>query len=224
MKLLESLKWPLTILFSIALLIVGIVLIGGAALGIPEATQTTVLRWVGGIGAFLAVPLSALLAYLARDSDGDGKPNLLDKAPHDPTNGGTAAVLIFAIAAASIATPTGCGGAQAAVSGQAEVHVATQAPRFEFYAAEDERCGAEHPDDRAAYRDCMSPARAVAAAADTYRELLEAAQDLIDAGNEDEFTAMLPELIDAARHIAEALAAAGAAVPPEVRDIVSTLR
>ena len=46
----------------------------------------------------------------------------------------------------------GCGGPQGAISGQAEVHVATQAARFELYAAEDDRCGGLHPADREAHR------------------------------------------------------------------------
>ncbi len=115
----------------------------------------------------------------------------------------------------------GCGGPQGAISGQAEVHVATQAARFELYADEDGRCGSLHPGDREAYRRCMEPTRAIARAADTYRELLEVAQHLVDVGNEDGFTGALAEVIGAARHLARALAAAGVDVPSDVRDLIA---
>ncbi len=128
---------------------------------------------------------------------------------------------IALLALVGLLLAAGCGGPQGALSGQAEVHVATQAARFTFYGAEDERCGELHPDDREAYRRCMDPSRAVAAAADTYRELLEAAQDVLDAGNEDAFAAKLFEVISAARHLARALSAAGVDVPSEVSDLVA---
>lgn len=117
----------------------------------------------------------------------------------------------------------GCGASQAIVSGQAEVHAATQDLRFDFYAEEDARCGGLHPEDREAYRGCIreGPAGAVASAADAYREVLEAAQDLIDAGNEDGFTAKLAEVVSAARHLARALAVAGVDVPSEVGDLIA---
>lgn len=80
----QGIKWPLTILVGLALVIVGAVLLAGPALGVPDATQEAVLEWVGGAGAILGAPLAALLAYLARDGDKDGAPRVLDRDDSDP--------------------------------------------------------------------------------------------------------------------------------------------
>jgi len=127
MKLLESLKWPLTVLVSLALVIVGAILIGGSALGVSEPIQTTVLGWVGGVGVLLAAPLAVLLAYLVRDSDHDGVPDELQRRRgrrRGPGAGG-ALVLLVAIAAATTLTSTGCGASALAIQADGAAIVGT---------------------------------------------------------------------------------------------------
>ena len=114
----------------------------------------------------------------------------------------------------------GCGEGQRVLSAQATVHVAHQQERFRFYQELDERCGEEF-DVREEYRECMAPARHIARSADSYRAGLLAAQAALDASDEDGFQAMLPDLIEAARRLAEALVAANVPVPQAVLDVLS---
>lgn len=154
---------------------------------------------IGGILLALAGPL------LRRDENRDGIPDVLQ-------------VLVLGVVLPFLAA--GCGGAQAAVSAQAAVVVATQPDRFAFYQEQDARCAASA--DRPAWDRCMAPAIEIQRAADAYRRALEAAQDLIRAGAPEESIARrIACLAAAAVAFVAALAAAGVPVPPEVRDVAA---
>ncbi len=111
-KLLNTFKWPLTLIVVTALLIVGVILIGGTALGIPETTQTTVLHWVGGVGTLVAAPLAFLFAFLARDENHDGTPDFLEDKLR---NGGGGLLVLLAVGLVAAVVSTGCTAAQSAM-------------------------------------------------------------------------------------------------------------
>lgn len=114
----------------------------------------------------------------------------------------------------------GCGSAQGAVSGQAEVLAASQGLRFAFYAELDASCGEEHAEDREAYRRCMRPARAVATAADAYRDGLERAQRLITADAEDDLVRQAVfELIGLAQTLVGLLTRNDVPIPEDLRGV-----
>lgn len=115
----------------------------------------------------------------------------------------------------------GCGTGQAVISAQARTIVEHQPERFAFYEQLDERCFQQHAEDRGAYRVCMAPARHIARTADSYREALHAAQSALDASGEEDFEAMLPDLVRAAYRLATALQAANVPVPRQVVDVLS---
>lgn len=111
-----------------------------------------------------------------------------------------------------------CGGAaQTAVSSQASVIVATRAARVEFYESEHARC-LEASASMLDYDVCMSPARHVSRAVDSYREALFAAQAAVDAGNGGPAIGCA---VEGARRLVAALEAANAPVPAEVSQIAA---
>lgn len=128
-----------------------------------------------------------------------------------------AIALILFLAWAGVALG-GCAGAQPFLSGQASALVTTRELRTAFYSAENDRCSASP--DLAAYDVCMERARAVARAADAYREALEAAQAALRAGSGDGDRAV-PCAVEAGRRLVAALLAAGLEVPRELREIAS---
>ena len=111
MKQLKSFKWPLTLIVVTGLIIVGVILIGGNALGIPESTQTTVLHWAGGVGTLAAAPLAFLLSFLTRDENHNGTPDFLEGKLG---NGGGGLAVLLALGLTGIAS-TGCTASQAAL-------------------------------------------------------------------------------------------------------------
>lgn len=113
----------------------------------------------------------------------------------------------------------GCSAGPRVIRTQAVVHRAHQAERFEFYGDQDAQCFALHPESRAAYRECMAPARHIARAADSYRAALEAAELLWQAGEREAFEEMLPDLVRAAARLIEALRAANVPIPQSVLDV-----
>lgn len=126
--------------------------------------------------------------------------------------GGSLVVLALVLAGA-------CGSGQRVISAQATVIRAHQSERFAFYAQLDERCG-EESETRDEYRVCMAPARHIARTADSYARSLRAAQALLDAGDEDGFEAMLPDLVRAAGQLAAALRVAGLPIPAAVSSVL----
>lgn len=122
-----------------------------------------------------------------------------------------ASVLILVVAG------IGCGGAQDALSRQAQIVQATRPSRLAFYELLHRHCLEEA--SLPAYDLCMAPASHVSRAADSYREALEAAQASLRLTGGFEMSALL----EAAQHLARSLADAGVDLPPEVSAILEGL-
>lgn len=118
----------------------------------------------------------------------------------------------------------GCGSAlQQAASTQAEIIVRSRPARVEWYESEHERClmaaRPRLPGERMGYYlECMRPAEAVARTADSYRDVLHAAQAAIRIGDGAE---AIPCVIEAARDLLRSAESAGAPLPAEVREIAA---
>lgn len=186
-------------------LVVAIIALTSIALWGPDDSRAELLTGGGLLAAVILASMRELFSLMDRDGPGPG----------------ASAAIIFAIAAISTVVP-GCAGAQTAISGQATVHRAHQARRFDFFAALDTRCGAEHQ-ELVPYRRCMLAARSIARSADSYRASLESAQHLLDVGDESGFLAWAPDLVDAAEDLIRALTEAGLAVPGTLADVAELL-
>ena len=113
----------------------------------------------------------------------------------------------------------GCGvTGQAVLSTQARVVMDTQKVRFDLYGKEHKRCINECS-DFVGYKSCMSLARHVARASDSYAEALEAAQAAYNVRGKKAFEEMLPCLIAAAENLIASIKAANLPIPEEVADI-----
>ena len=177
------------------------------------------VRWADGAAAALDW-ISALLPRV-----GLGRvPTEAPPAPKAPSRRGPPEALVALLVAGSLVSGTGllqaCGGAQQALSAQAVVHRAHRAARVDYYNDLDAECGAQH-ETRDAYRECMTDARRIAQAADSYRHSLESAQAVLDAAGRETFEAMLPDLRQAATDLINALVAAGVPVPALVREVAN---
>ena len=113
MKMIDMLRWPLTVIVSLALVILAVVVFGGDQLGIDPETVAMVRTRAQGIAAGVG---ALLLPLAVRDRDGDGWPDWIqwvmarmladaDRAPDsgsDPPGGpgagsGGAAVMLLAV-------------------------------------------------------------------------------------------------------------------------------
>lgn len=82
--LLDRLRWPLTVIVSVALLALAGLILGGDALGVDPEVRREILAGAkaaaAGAGALL-MPLTA--RALARDADHDGVPDVLQSRAGD---------------------------------------------------------------------------------------------------------------------------------------------
>jgi ammonia channel protein AmtB len=77
----ERFRWPLVALL-IAAVVVWVVVVGfGSTLGVDESVRVAVERAVTGVWGFV---VSVLLPLAVRDSDGDGKPDIIDDSISPP--------------------------------------------------------------------------------------------------------------------------------------------
>lgn len=84
-KILEPWRWPIAVVLSVALASLAALFLVGPQMGVDPQVLTDLKRWVsGGAAALGALLLPALKAWLTADSDGDGKPDWMDKTPTGP--------------------------------------------------------------------------------------------------------------------------------------------
>lgn len=120
-----------------------------------------------------------------------------------------------------LVTYSGCGGVgQKIISGQAKVIMETESVRYELYGHQHEKCLKESK-DLEGYKGCMSVARHVARAADSYAEALSGAQYAYRIKGANGLKEVMPCLIEAANKLVDALKAANVPVPKEVEEIAA---
>lgn len=81
LALIERFKWPLAIVLGLAFIAYIVVVGFGETLGVDPGVRATVengLRWAWQSAVTLLVPLAL------RDSDGDGKPDIIDDSVNPP--------------------------------------------------------------------------------------------------------------------------------------------
>ncbi|MEQ9079120.1 MAG: hypothetical protein RLP09_35000 [Sandaracinaceae bacterium] len=210
--------WPTAAAVITLVVAIACIFLFGPSLGIDDRVIDGLI-WAFGL---IGVPLvGAMRSFLGRDSDGDGKPDWMDRTP---TGRGPRDALVALLVAGGVVLGAGalqaCGGGQQALSAQATVHRAHREARTDYYDDLDAECGTQH-ETRDAYRECMRPARRIGQAADSYRHTLEAAQAVLDAAGRESFEAMVPDLVRVATELIDALVAGGVPVPALVRQVAS---
>ncbi len=200
---------------SIALLIVLAAIFGLAGWGHLLSLDPDALDAIRLAAATLgAVVLAALGSLLRADRNRDGIPDAFQPpAPAPRTR--RQPPLLPVLALAVLLSGCGASAAQIAASAHATVLVATRPERFAFYERAHARCLAASGAFEA-YQECMVPARAVQAAADTFRDSLSAVQIMIDAGRQASAAGAIACAVLAAGALARALATAGVPVPEEI--------